>query len=1004
MRARYPASVVLLFTLLGVATIAGRAERLPIRTYTTADGLPSLGVHRIVADSRGFLWFCTSDGLSRFDGYAITTYTTRDGLPDRRVTDVRETRDGTLWVATVGGLCRFDPRGGARLFSVVQLGEAPDAKAVIALLETSDGRLWCGGPAGLFRLDAVDGAWTAARVDLGTELGPLALAEDSWGGLWVGCWMGEVRCVRPDGRVEAYRLPGTFGGDEILCVYGAGDSDVLLGTKLGLFRSGPRASADDPVAFTKVTAGAPEGWVAAFSRTRDGTLWAAATSGVWRATGPDATTFERSAAIASTCEREVWDVAEDRDSNLWLATTCGALRVDRRGFVSYGRADGLAALGIDSIFESRAGELVVTTNDNGRTVHRLDGDRFVATAPRVPANVDAQGWGWNQTVLQDREGAWWVPTGKGALRYPKADRPEAAMRGRPEWMMRGAEAFRMFEDSRGDVWIATYGTANSALARWERATGAVTDLSPAVASAGASGLLTAFVETRDGAVWAATGNGDLLRYVAGRLERLVLSEAEPIGTIRTFHIDDAGRLWFASSLGGLGRIDDPTAARPSIVRTTAADGLASDNVWSVTTDSYGRVYVGLPQGVDRLDPATGSVKHYTTADGLPQGNVQQAYRDRGGRVWFGTGFGLARLDPEPDERRPPPRTVVTGLRVAGVAQPVSALGAASLPELDLAPSENSVSVDFLGLGASLGEALTYQHMLEGADDDWTRPSAERSVTFANLAPGTYRLLVRAIDADGESSPEPAVVVFKIAAPLWQRWWFVLTAVALGGVGLSVAYRRRVACLLEIERVRTRIATDLHDDLGANLTRIAMLSEVASYRKGENGGDDSLASIARISRESVTSMSDIVWAINPKRDSFRDLVRRMRQLADEALATQGVAVRFLAPDADGDLKLGDDVRRQLWLVFKEAINNTARHSGCTRAEVEVALERGRIVLTVSDNGRGFDPSNESDGNGLSNMQKRARAMDSKLDLRSAPGEGTTVRVEVSLRRGSSVSAR
>ncbi len=990
---------ILMLLLLATPLVAGRAELLPIRTFTTADGLPSLGVYRIVADSRGFLWMCTGDGLSRFDGYAITTYRTKDGLPDRRVTDVRETRDGTLWIATLGGLCRFDPREGAPPFSVVPLGDTPEANTVSALLETRDGRLWCAGLGGVCHADPGDGARTVTRVDLGTSAVPLTLAEGRLGCVWVGAQLGELRCVWPDGRVEAYRLPGTFGGDEILCLYEDERGRLLVGTKYGLFRSTPRASADETVSFSKVSSGAPDGWTDAFYMARDGTLWAGATSGLWRETDRDAAAFEQLGAIEGACDREIWDVAEDRDGNLWLATTCGPLRVDRRGFTTYGTADGLSNVAINSIFESRSGDLVVTTLNKGRTVHRFDGARFVAASPRLPESVGQfLGWGSGQTVLQDRDGAWWMPTGLGALRYPSAGRPEDALGGPPEWIARGDEAFRMFEDSRGDVWIGTYGPV-ARLLRWERATGAVVDLTREVAAAGASGLVTAFCETRDGAVWTGTGLGHLLRYASGRFERLPVDGEVPLGMVRALHVDDVGRVWVASSAGGLGRVDDPTAARPSIARYTMGDGLASDNVWCVTTDAYGRIYLGMPQGVDRLDPATGRVKHYTTGDGLPEGAVQHAYRDRAGRLWFGTTFGLARLDPRPDEPRPAPRTVVTGLRVAGVARQVSALGAAALPALDLGPSENSVSVDFLGLGASLGEPLGYQYMLEGADDEWTAPAAERSVTFANLSPGTYRFLVRAINADGVASQEPAVFAFTIAAPVWRRWWFVLSAIAIVGLALYVVHRRRVARLLEIERVRTRIATDLHDDIGANLTRIAVLSEVASYRRGENGGgDDSIASIARISRESVTSMSDIVWAINPKRDTFRDLLRRMRTLADEALATQGVEVCFAAPDSDGDLRLGDELRRQIYLVFKEAVNNAARHSGCERVEIEVALDHGRVALTVSDDGRGFDPASESDGNGLANMRKRAGGLGSRLDVRSAPGEGTTVHLEVALRRG------
>jgi len=242
------------------------------------------------------------------------------------------------------------------------------------------------------------------------------------------------------------------------------------------------------------------------------------------------------------------------------------------------------------------------------------------------------------------------------------------------------------------------------------------------------------------------------------------------------------------------------------------------------------------------------------------------------------------------------------------------------------------------------------------------------------------------------------MAFTIAAPVWQRWWFLVLAsvfISLGAYGL---YRYRVRRLIQIERVRTRIATDLHDDLGANLTRIAILSEVANYQRGSDATESgSLASIARISRESVTSMNDIVWAINPKRDSFDDLVSRMRQLADEVLATGGVDVRFTAPETDGGPRLGHELRRQLYLIYKEVINNAARHSACRRVEIAVEIDRRRFVLTVADDGRGFDRSAEVDGNGLANISQRAVAIGARLEMRTAPGSGTTVVLDVPLGR-------
>ena len=988
-------TVTLLLCLLAGPWLAARAEHPPIRAYTTADGLAADEVFCVVADTRGFLWFCTREGLVRFDGYAFATYTTRDGLPDRRLSDVCATRDGSVWVATASGLCRFDPKGpaGGAIFTAERLGDDPKANTIHCLLETRDGALWAGTASGLVRLEPRDGDWQAVHVEIGASTWVSALAEDRWGGVWAGTSTG-MRLVRPNGRVEVHSLPGHRALPQpVDSAYEDASGRLWVGSRLGVWRSAPRDSADAPVAFAKIDAAVlpKTAWGSAFLQTSDGQMWIGTSEGLWRETEPGGT-LERHAALDVACDRDVADLVEDRDGNLWLATSCGVLRVDRRGFTRYTTDDGLAELAVNGIFESKAGDLVVTTNKSRRLVHRLDGPRFSAVAPNLTKSEIYDGWGWGQAVMQDREGAWWVPTGRGVYRFPAADRPEEALRARPEPIAEGRDIFRVFEDSRGDVWLAL--TAPPALVRWERATGRVVDLT-AETGVGDSTDYTWLAETRDGSIWVGTGEAGLLRYRGGRFERLTPADGLPEGWMRAFHVDGAGRLWIASGRGGLARVDDPAAERPSFVAFTTAEGLASDNVWSVVSDRWGRIYAGSPRGVDRLDPATGRVKHYTTADGLPRGQIQIAYRDRGGALWFGGGFGLARLDPEPEREREPPRTLLTGLRVAGVARPVSALGEAVIAPLALGPDEDSVSLDFLGLGVSLGEELRYQYKLEGAGDEWSAPSVERTVTFASLAPGSYRFLVRAVDADGVASPEPAIVAFTVAAPVWQRWWFLaLAAAAVAAAGYG-AHHYRVRRLVEIERVRTHIATDLHDDIGANLTRIAFLSEVAGLGGEGAGSNGALSSIARISRESVASMNDIVWAIDPNRDTFVDLSQRMRQYAEEVFLARGVELDFSAPE-DVAIKLGHDFRRQLYLAFKEAVNNAARHSDCSRAHVALHAEGSRLVLEVSDDGRGFDVATARRGNGLANLRKRAAALGAGLEVGSEPGRGTRVVLAVPLR--------
>jgi signal transduction histidine kinase len=192
-------------------------------------------------------------------------------------------------------------------------------------------------------------------------------------------------------------------------------------------------------------------------------------------------------------------------------------------------------------------------------------------------------------------------------------------------------------------------------------------------------------------------------------------------------------------------------------------------------------------------------------------------------------------------------------------------------------------------------------------------------------------------------------------------------------------------------MRTHIATDLHDDIGANLTRIALLSETAQRTQEETA----LASIAAIARESVSSMSDIVWAINPRRETLLDLTRRMRQHADELFTLRGITLRFQAPGSGETRRLGVDVRRDLLLIFKEAVNNAARHSGCTAVAISIVADHNTLKLTIKDDGVGFDPWTEVEGHGLASMRRRAERIRGVLRIRGAAGSGTLLTLEVPL---------
>jgi signal transduction histidine kinase len=200
----------------------------------------------------------------------------------------------------------------------------------------------------------------------------------------------------------------------------------------------------------------------------------------------------------------------------------------------------------------------------------------------------------------------------------------------------------------------------------------------------------------------------------------------------------------------------------------------------------------------------------------------------------------------------------------------------------------------------------------------------------------------------------------------------------------------------MERLRTRIATDLHDDVGSTVAQISILSAMAG-RSASQGQAESLSEIASLSRELAGSMRDIVWAIDPEQDRLGDLVYRMRRFSSDLLKENGIRFDFQAPEAGDDLRMGTETRRQVFLLFKEGLHNMVRHSSCTEARIDLRLEAGWLVMSLHDDGKGFDASQYHEGHGLRSMRERARRLAGELVVDSSPGRGTTILVRVPLSR-------
>jgi signal transduction histidine kinase/ligand-binding sensor domain-containing protein len=1068
------------FLLLSILSAARflppvKAERLPVKIYTSADGLGSSFVDNLMRDSRGFMWFCTRDGLSRFDGARFVTYRIGDKDSPPGVESIFESSKGEYWITTVGGTFRFKPESELRSS---ELGDKPHARPTLnvefvnkrrgGFYEDADKNLWFLSDE-LYAVEEREGkaAFKAVELNLpekyagGSLLGVKKTADGSF---WLLTTFGAIRRL-PDRRIVYYdaQLPLVETSFSLLEDNGG---NIWLTRPNGLFviKPEPLAALSQLPQFTARNL-LQESLIV---ETADGTvrlpekdgeiinykkfdrtvavlpkyLYKSADGHIWITTTQSLIEFDGlSFNVHSTTQgftQEPGRMTEDLNGNLWIGGQSGAVRLDRGGMTTYNIADSPGQGRVRSIYQTERGEIFAFIGQG--FISRFDGKDFRTVRMRIPPGNQFL---WTSTGgFLDSRNQWWVLINPNLYRFPANQIFESLGEQNPLDVydtgdgLPSNKMYCMFEDSKGNLFVSTRGSgepSSDGLAQWLpdenkfRAFTAAENFPPNKSA-------SSFAEDRAGNLWFGFYQGGAARYKNGRFTDFSNEINLPGGVITDIHLDRSGRLWFSSSSGGVIRLDDSTADEPKFVRMTIEDNLTSNNVRSITEDLYGRIYFGTVRGVDRLTPETGAVKHYSVNDGLATDFVDTAMRDRSGVLWFGTPSGISRLVPEKEGASQVPPILLGGLRVAGVEKKLSELGERSISNLEFAANQNNLQIDFFGIDFKASETLRYQFRLEGADADWSAPTEQRTVNYANLSPGYYRFTVRAVNAEGIHTPQPASISFKILSPVWARPWFVLLSLMTVSAIVIWLYRYRTARLREInqalieanraelallksredrlaelERVRTRIATDLHDDIGASLTQIAILSEVAQAqnKKGNNGksggsaASEPLMKISSVSNELVEAMSDIVWSINPAKDHLHDLTQRMRRFASDVLSAKNINFQFLAPVAENDIAIGTNLRREVFLIFKESINNIIKHSRATKAIIEFRVADANLILAISDNGNGFAPasqvsatdgfysSNEKGGNGILSMRRRAAEMNGSFEIVSEVGEGTKI---------------
>ncbi len=979
--------------LLALSGLVIQASDYFICSWQVEDGLPQNSVTAIIQTHDGYLWVGTYSGLARFDGVRFTAFDENNSpeLHNSRVTSLFEAADGTIWIGHENGEVTGYKDG---VFHAINYSAAWSGGKIIDIGSDESGDIWIFNEEGL-----------AARVKDGMVLTPppgsatklVNVARSQSGHFWVS----------RDGRVSEL-VKGQFRALEFS---EAASNNYVLGIGAssdgGLWIAG-----DNRVRKWKDgnwVEGIESAWVGTpitrLIELRNGTL-AAGTSDhglhfIFPHGREETTVFNRAVGFPSD-----WIVSqrEDREGNLWVGTGGGGLVMMHRNTVqTIGPSDQWQGRPVLTAKATRDGALWAGTEGAG--LYQFKGGAWTHFGPDEGL-YNPYVW----SIAEDDSGGLWVGTwGSGLF----LQQPNGHFGNAPGLVRTSLVMPALYSELPGKLWLGTgeglmlyesgktnsFGNENGALRKNVRAV----------------------IKDSNGAVWFGMAGGGLGCLSNGVLKQFRNSDGLASDYIECLH-PEGDALWIGTSGGGLCRLKQGRFATVG-----KNQGLPNNVICDIQDDGNENFWMSSHGGIIRASRAQlnlcadGEIKElncvsYGLSDGMPtlECSEGRGCKTADGRLWFPTTKGLVSLDPNRVAINPlPPPVVIEEMLVDDerVTNELSGPAALTIPA-----GRHRFEFQYTGLSLVAPKKVQFKYRLEGFETNWVNAGTRRVVDYNYIPPGRYLFQVVACNNDGVWNENGATVNFGVLPFFWQTVWFRVLAwsviIAVSGGIVWFETRRRMRHKLErmehqrdIERERARIARDIHDDLGAHLTRITMLSE--SARAELDGSTETAGELSQIydtSRELTRSMDEIVWAVNPRHDTMESLSGYLERFAQDLLATAGIRCRLDMPVQFPDWRLTAEVRHNVFLAFKEALHNVVKHAAANEVRIVLTLKKSAFELTVADDGHGFDyrngtandPRRISAGNGLGNMSRRLKEVGGLCEIESAPGRGTKVTFAVPLK--------
>lgn len=958
---------------------------LDIQYMDIGQGLKYSYINSLCQDKKGNIWMATDYGISKYDGTYVTHYSESEGLIHNRVNVVHADNRGRIWAGTQKGICILD---GNKFIRLSDQGKIFNSE-ILDISNDTGGNIWIKSAFGLI-------CFTGSLFKLFTYTNNFPenlhkqIQNDYNGNIWLSTHGGVIKY---DGTNYLHLNPGA----DFLTSFVDVKEDSKGNTWFACYAHG--VTKYDGNIFTKYNykSGLSENTIISMMIDRKDRVWVGSRyNGLNLLLDSGNTIFKNEQGLS---ENKIDCTLEDNNGNIWIGTAGGGInKINLEGFTERIALNQMENSRVRPILKDQSGALWLGTEGAG--LYRFDGKMLKKKLSNNFGNVEGF-----RSILKDKDNTIWFGTNStgGVYKYKSGKFQYYKSVGI------NSSLLSLFEDKNQTIWI---GSSSRGLGILKEST--ITFYDERSGLSGNRVFVT--IQDQKNNIWIGTEGGGLIKYDGTTFTTFSEKQGLFGKSITCIVEDENGNLWLGTLDAGVIKFDGK-----SFTYYGQKQGLAFDAVWSLKLDGNGQLWAGTDNGLSVLVPQAASVKQKQTtysvySFGLQDGlkatdfNLNSVCIDNSNRIWWGTGKALITRDLNESFNIQQP----VSLHISYVEINDQYFDYRNLPaavknkirfdtvnafenyplNLSLPYDYNHLTFYFSAQEWKAPHKIKYSYRLIGGDNKWSTPSAETRADFRNLTHGSYQLEVKAINESNQWT-ESFVYRFSIKPAWWQTWWFkvlmILVSIALVYVLTRQIYlarlRKQKAHLekeLAVQRERQRISSEMHDDIGAGLSGVRLLTEMTKDKFKETNATGDIDKIYQSVGEISAKMKEVIWSLNTENDSLSSLIAYLQKQSRQLMEHYPGKFTISILDEIPEVKISGEVRRQIYLSVKEALHNTIKHSGADKVEMQIHC-KGELQISITDNGKGLNTDeNSTTGNGLKNMKKRMKQINGVFSIKNDKG--------------------